>query len=341
MYKNKANLHQHSSPPLNLNYSSVTMTEGTETPPGLEALANHLGFTFVRKDTSSSISSVSGDSAVASEEAEEKKDEPTVTVPPGSKTSFTNIYKNEFDETWTAEKPDDLEPAEGKDTAGHAIVIRQQKSKDSRKKYEIHSIVVQSPLLKTALSEILDGYPGICCNLDRLIFTAPFEPFVHRWGSLLAYLEKEDLESEMIEHMGLLQEVLKKELGDTIKAFEDYVANGVLTHEHAWIVFQPDSVVISPSSVGGTIALRIKSGAYADGEKGKMYSMSCQRVDWNGKSFGWADEIVELQEFTGTQPIDGLSVFPLDFHPRKEEVKADLVERGKRFAALAGCHYRG
>ena len=138
------------------------MSEETSTPPGLEALANHLGYTFVKMDPSSSSSSANGDDAekvtkgVKSEVAEESKDgdektedkkdaDSAPSVPVGSLTSCANIYWNKGDDTWTAEEPKNTEPAEGKETIGHAIVLRQQKSSDSRKKYEIHSIVVQSP----------------------------------------------------------------------------------------------------------------------------------------------------------------------------------------------------
>ncbi|KAF2792135.1 P-loop containing nucleoside triphosphate hydrolase protein [Melanomma pulvis-pyrius CBS 109.77] len=207
------------------------MAENTRTPPGLEALANHLSFTL----------------------------------------------------------PQDTDPAESNDTARHAII-----------KYEIYSIIIQSPFLKNALSSILDGYLGMCCNMDRLIFNAPFEPFVHRWGALIAYIENHGLDEVTQEHMGLLHEVLKKEIGGTTKVFEDYVANGVLTHEHTWIVFQPDS----------TVALRLKSEAYVDGS-----------------------EYTELPEFSGAQPINKLPIFPLEFHPGKKKVKLDRTERGKRFAA--------
>ncbi|KAF2654956.1 ATPase [Lophiostoma macrostomum CBS 122681] len=343
------------------------MSEETSTPPGLEALANHLGYTFVKKDVSSSSSSDNGDatgsdskgspppppppgghrkrtktsdSDQSKKDKDEKDGDTEPPVPVGSLNSSANIYWNKDDDTWTSKEPEDTKPAEGKDTIGHAIVIRQQKSSDSRKKYEIHSIVVQSPSLKIALGDILEDYPGVCCNLDRLVFKAPFQPFVHRWGALLEYMEREDLETVTKEHMTLLHTVLKKELGDTIKAFEDYVTNGVVTYEHAWIIFQPQAVIVAPSGPGEIVAVRLKNGFYAETDDGNVYSMNCQRVDWNGKSFGWADEHVQLPEFIGVKPISELPIFPLAFHADQESVRLGLIERGKRFAALSGYHYR-
>lgn len=326
------------------------MAEGTETPPGLEALANHLGYTFVKKDTSSSASSSIGDLTVKLEKTEtlpteqEKQAHEAQSKPkvlPGSQNSFGSIYRKGHDDSWTSEEPADTAPAEGEDTIAHAVVLRQQKSKDSRKGYEIHSIVVQSTALKTALAEILDGYPGVFCNLDRLVFKAPFAPFVHRWGTFLEYMKKDELDFTTKEHITLLHEILRKELADTIKAFEDYVTNGIVTFEHAWIVFQPGTVVMSQSGAGEQIALRMKSGSYkVSDDDGNFFSLKCQCVDWNGTFFGWAEEYLKLPEFEGIQPINELQVFPLAFHPTIENTKQALIERGKRFAALSGYHYR-
>lgn len=328
------------------------MTGGTKTPPGLEALANHLGYTFVKKETSSSEGSTAGDSPTDPgvsktdpDENAEKDDSSKETseddVAPGSLTSSANIYRSSAEDSWTAKKPEDTEPAEGKDTIGHAVVLRQQKSKDSRKGYEIHSIVVQSPALKSALGEILDGYPGVFCNLDRLVFKAPFAPFIHRWGSIQEYLEKEGLDAVTKDHTTLLRDILQEELADTIKALRDYVKNGVVTYEHAWTVFQPGAVVLSSSGVGEQVALRLKSAAYEKTDQdGNFLGLKCQCVNWNGKSFGWSDEYVKLPEFEGIQAINELAVLPLAFHPKKEQLKQTLIERGKRFAALSGYHYR-
>lgn len=61
----------------------------------------------------------------------------------------------------TDKYPDNLdEAAENEITARYAILVRNKKSFDSRKKLEIDSIVVQSPLLKHVLGKVLKDYPG-------------------------------------------------------------------------------------------------------------------------------------------------------------------------------------
>ena len=120
------------------------------------------------------------------EEAKDGEEKEKPKVPVGSVGEAKNIYKGASDDdgnwTWVDKYPDDVEEAaENEETATFAVVVRNQKSNDSRKKLEAHSIIVQSPQIRTALAEIMADYPGVACELTRLEFEAPFKPFVHRW----------------------------------------------------------------------------------------------------------------------------------------------------------------
>jgi hypothetical protein len=71
-----------------------------------------------------------------------------------------NLYQK-LDGRWTDKYPDHIEEAVENDaTARYAILVRNKQSFDARKKLEIESIIVQSPLLKNILGEVLKDYPG-------------------------------------------------------------------------------------------------------------------------------------------------------------------------------------
>lgn len=167
-------------------------------------------------------------------------EEEKIDAPVGSVSEVKNIYKSSKDKdgnwTWVHKYPEDVEePAENPITDTYAVLVRNIKSPDGRKKLEAHSIVIQSPWLQKALGEvILKDYPGVACELKRLTFEAPFQPFVHRWVDLVEYMEKPDLDDKTREHLVILHDILKYEIGDSIKAFEDYVLNSVITFQHLW-----------------------------------------------------------------------------------------------------------
>lgn len=266
-------------------------------------------------------------------------------APEGSLSSYKNLYQGPQDNnkkwTWLDKEPEDVaEAAENEETAQHALITRLQKAEDSRKKFEIHSIIIQSPWLKAALAEILKGYPGVHCGLKRLVFEAPFEPFVHRWAKIEEWRKRKDLDDITAEHLGLLYNVLREELKDVIKTFEDYVQHGIVTYEHIWTIFQPGEVIFSDSHHGSVSALKFRSGKYVKTQCGMAYQLTADQVDWNGNYFGRSIERINIWEFLGTTSILGLSAFPISFHPHREKIEEVLIERGKKFEELAGCHYK-
>ncbi|ROV92000.1 hypothetical protein VSDG_07632 [Cytospora chrysosperma] len=279
------------------------------------------------------------------EDGADTPEEEKVNLPVGSVSEVKNIYKSSKDKdgnwTWVNQYPEDVaEPAENAITDTYAVLVRNIKSPDGRKKLEAHSIVIQSPWLQKALGAvILKDYPGVACELKRLTFEAPFRPFVHRWVALVEYMNQPDLDEKTKEHLVILYDILKYEIGDSIKAFEDYVLNGVITFEHLWMIFQPASIILAAHK-GPLSAFELEESEYMQTQCGKFLRLRADCVDYSGKGFGRHREPIDIPEFIGVKKIDGLNAFPLVFHENKEAVTAMLVKRGQIFESLAGHHYK-
>ncbi|KAJ8117800.1 hypothetical protein ONZ43_g4120 [Nemania bipapillata] len=242
--------------------------------------------------------------------------------------------------TWTATMPRDLdEAAENGETEKYAILIRNKKSYDSRKTLEIDSIVIQSPLLKNVLHGVLEGYPGVTTTLSRLIFSAPFKPFVHRRHQLNAAFSGES-DKDTKAHLSLLKDVLYSELGGVIAATEDYIKNKVATYEEIWTIFEPGCVVYA-SELGKPIAGRLVDGQFVNHQKfGPCFQLKCDTVDWDGSQFGYNQSQYFITPFEGTMAITDLECFPLSYHPDEQGMRERLISRGRQFEALAGYHYK-
>lgn len=267
-----------------------------------------------------------------------------VIAPTGSLSTVKNIYRSPKDAdgnwTWVDEYPVDAkEAAENEETEQYAVLVRNIKSPDSRKKLEAESIVIQSPWLKDALGDILKDYPGVACELKRLEFGAPFEPFVHRWVEFVAYMKKPSLNAKTKEHLEILHGILQYEIGHTLKAFEDYVVNGVITFGHLWMIFQPGSVILSPHN-GPLSAFELIETEYRENQCGKFLYLRSDCVDYSGKHFGRYSEGLQIPEFIGTKKITTLSAFPWAFHEQKEAIRTALIKRGQKFETLGGHHYK-
>lgn len=239
------------------------------------------------------------------------------------------------DVTWTDKYPSNLEePVENAETARHTLLVRKKKSKDIRKKLELDSIVVQSPLIKRCLASVLRDYPGVTTELERLEFEAPFEPFMHRWTGLeRAVLEEPDRETK--EHLMLLWKVLDNEFEETIKRTKDLVANGVMDYTALWTVFEPGTMVFTLIN-GQERVLRLRNGCYSCGS----YQLCCDFVQWDGERFGLASTTLLICQFRGTTPIIDLEAFPLAYHPKRGELESCLKTRGRTFETHCGYQYR-
>ena len=252
-----------------------------------------------------------------------------------------DLYQKKDEEgnwIWTDEYPQNLsDPVENSETAKYALLVRNIKCLDGKKKLQIQSIQVQSPLLRKALGMILVDYPGVTTSLEKLTFTPPFAPFVHRWLKLVEILDSME-EGEMKDHLTLLYEMLKEELKETISAKLDLVANGVIDFGYMWTIFEPGSLVYGTSNGYERI---YQLNSYQQGcDNGVPYlQLRCWCVDWDGDKFGSRNEYLINYSFPGTTKITRLPYYPVNFHPDKAKLETRLLQRGRIFESFKGFHY--
>ncbi|CAI7664928.1 unnamed protein product [Penicillium manginii] len=261
---------------------------------------------------------------------------------PGTLCGVHNVYQTKPDEneetSWSKELPETIvDPAEDAESAQYALIVRNVKCYNGRKSLSIHSIVIQSEFLKTFLGKVLEGYPGITVTLERLEFTAPFKPLVHRWEDFLKAREEEELDATTQEHVDLLHKILEEELRDILARKKDLIRNGVITHSLLWTLFEPDDVVIA------TVAGRRNAYLFVDDAincRTKAIILEVKYIEFDGDDFGYSDDRFEIPVFIGTTPITSLPAFPLRYHPDKEVIRESLIVRGRIWEQHKGYHYK-
>ncbi|KID74414.1 uncharacterized protein G6M90_00g083890 [Metarhizium brunneum] len=258
-----------------------------------------------------------------------------------SKTLFAK-YDEQGNRSWSDRKPDDFEEAaEGEETEKFAIIVRKQKPKDadSTKNLEIDSIIIQSPHLKKVLGDVFRGYPGIMTRLSRLKLKAPFECFLHRWEQFEAARDAEGQDPTAKEHLDLLYDIMKEELGDIINLRKDYFKNKSVTFDDLWTIFPPDCTVLGIKE-GKPVAALFKRGSYPQTPCGQEYNLECKIIDWDGVKMGWSSLKLQIPAFLGFANFSSLPCYPIEYCSNPEAIKETLRERGRRFESLAGFCYR-
>jgi len=274
---------------------------------------------------------------------------------PGTLPSIHCVYEDpDRPNKWSTQYPTRAEPpVEDAESAKHALVARYKLSANPSKSLDLHSIVVQSRLLKQSLARVLDGYPGITTSLERLEFKSPFECFVHRWDRLCAErddlirqlpngLEEGDMRAQAVTHLTLLCSTLEAELGSLIRENKDMVAHGVMRFEQIGTLFEPGCLVYHKSKANGNDRVyKLKTAKTTTINSGMVYQLDCQFVDFDGTAFGYNKTTINIAAFRGTKKITKFQAYPLEFHEHSEELKQSLVERGRLFEAYKGHHFVG
>ncbi|CAN9192681.1 unnamed protein product [Alternaria alternata] len=278
----------------------------------------------------------------------DKKDEEP--CEPGMKSGLKHLYSGKEDKKgrfqWQEEIPEDIgDPVENDETAKWALLVRNVKVYgDPRRVLSIHSVVVQSPLLKKLLAGVLKNYPGVTVGLNRLEFQGKFEPLIHRWAELQDAIAKlgDDTEDKRTTkaHAELLQEILTKEFKTMIDTSQDMKSKKVMTYEHLWTLFQPGATVFARQDGQETAMTLLETKYGVDCNGVPCFWLTCKYVDWDGAKFGSNKINLSISVYTGTRAITSLRVYPIEFHPEGEAIRARLIERGAKAETLAGPNYR-
>ncbi|KAF2996284.1 hypothetical protein E8E13_005109 [Curvularia kusanoi] len=293
---------------------------------------------------------INGDSATNGKQEQAKASEDSDQFDPGMKLGFKNLYSGKEDKKgrfqWQDTIPEDIgDPVENSETAKWALLVRNVKVyNDPRRVLSIHSIVVQSPLLKKLLAGVLKNYPGVTVGLNRLEFSGKFEPLIHRWAELQKAVsslgDTTEEQRTTKQHAELLQDILVKEFKTLIDTSQDMMSKRVMNFELLWTLYQPGATVVSRQD-GQETAMNLNTLRYGVDSKGcPCFWITGKYIDWDGTKFGTQKLNVCVPAFTGTRPISSLKAYPIDYHHDPAAVRERLIARGAKAEALAGSNYR-
>lgn len=70
-------------------------------------------------------------------------------------------------------------------------------------------------------------------------------------------------------------------------------------------------------------------------ESNGAFFLECYRYDFNGSQYGPVHNMFEIRRYEGLREIRSLPVYPLCFDPEYKTERAQLIQRGEKFMALA------
>lgn len=145
------------------------------------------------------------------------------------------------------------------------------------------------------------------------------------------------------QNLKVLVKYLDKDFAETKKTLYPLLENNMITFDLLWALYKPNIIVYAPTYNDNDQprAFRIE---YATRESSLMsgiwYSVEGRYLEYDGKAFGMGSMHADVPSFKGSRKISSLACYPIKYHKNVEELKAKLIERGKKFVALKGMNYR-
>ncbi|KAF7510858.1 hypothetical protein GJ744_005958 [Endocarpon pusillum] len=224
------------------------------------------------------------------------------------------------------------------DDSVYALIVRIQMNHDelASKRTKIHSIVVQSPIIKEKLKVAFRDFPNLSLDTAKTTFTSPFEPFVYRWKALNEELRTET-DDESRQHMRLLIDIIEPELREVLTSVEDFHLHNAISFAHLWAIFRPGILVCSILDKRECVFVLKQIPAYRSLPFGgdKFLSLVCQYIDWNGQRFVMKSHQLAITTYAGTIGVLDLGVGPFACLPDSASLRERLQKRGYLFQALA------
>ncbi|OLN97046.1 26S protease regulatory subunit 4-like protein 1 [Colletotrichum chlorophyti] len=244
---------------------------------------------------------------------------------------------------WMTDCPHDIDLTElnkidEDDEDGNPLIVRRRVNPSEKGTLiSIHSIEIRHAAARTALVNVFKPWDSLVHGVKYLTFFAPFHQFFWRWESFEKAVAEENDES-IKKILVTLRALVKRELAEAFAVSKELISHGVITFNYLWTLFPPGELIYSDDDRHDRFY--VLRSIYTDSDNAT--DLRLDYITWSSAdySFGTAMEEIPLLRFRGTRPITSLNAFPAKYLKDFEGMQNKLIQRGLKFANLAGTHYK-
>ncbi|KAJ6499691.1 P-loop containing nucleoside triphosphate hydrolase protein [Mycena vitilis] len=219
-----------------------------------------------------------------------------------------------------------------------AVIRHFDASEPEKEKVESTTVEVYSEHLRKTLAKVINTYPGISFTTEHICLTLPAECLYHYLVELKAEADTLQKGSVELEHLDILLNFIETQFAKTIEQVNNLRPQNLVSYDTLWTLFRPGTIIHSKIR-GYDRAFRLESYyTIACGKQAGFYQQGTY-MDCDGEEFGPNSETLKIPPFAGSAHISTLPFAPLEMRTRKDEIRAALMKRGKRFQTMRGqCH---
>ena len=256
----------------------------------------------------------------------------------GMRAEIQQLYRLDDRSLWNESIPDKTAAdVEASSYAQECALIVRREAHPITYQVALHSITVQSPLIRKVLDRTFRGFEGLNTQLKELTFKAPFHPFYYRWHRF-EKLREDEQDQETRDHLDLLYPVMRAEIMPHIEVMKDLTKNKVISFDYLWTIFAPSMEVYTILD-GQDRIMELTDSRYGANMGGELFTLECRYNDCDGTRFGYVSSSVDIDKFEGVKKIIDLDAFPSHLHPNVENLVNRLHARGAKLEQLNGFHH--
>ncbi|KAF8521951.1 P-loop containing nucleoside triphosphate hydrolase protein [Hysterangium stoloniferum] len=224
----------------------------------------------------------------------------------------------------------------------HVLVVR--RIINYKGQHQGTEVDIKSPVLCEVLQEINKGVEGL--KLNRSPPTADPNLFFYSHEGLKARYEeeisKEQPNETIVSDISVALQFVEEDHGGNIADFGRLVSHGEITYDLLWALFPPNTVAYHYHEMTEQdLLVIVRSVEYQKRPDDTLYlEVAADSICDDGKMFGMAKDMShDIDIFSGSRKIQDLTIFPVKYHPKADEIKKHAMSRGKKFVKMKGARY--
>ncbi|KAI0974342.1 P-loop containing nucleoside triphosphate hydrolase protein [Xylaria arbuscula] len=204
---------------------------------------------------------------------------------------------------------------------------------------------IRSPFAKQAIRDVIKSYPGVNINsTGKIVLFGTPRCLFHYRTELSAYADSHP-DKRVRKHVRFCLKYMKRTLSREIHSFSANVEQCIdqpgLEERDLWLVFKPGTLVAIKER--GTVQVaRVTSIEWLVVKfpvENAQWHLSAENISCNADNFRLEGTRRILKHYEGVKAFVEQEIYPLEHHPRCPQIRAEALERGRRFISMVGIHH--
>ncbi|KAL1839234.1 hypothetical protein VTJ49DRAFT_1712 [Mycothermus thermophilus] len=215
-------------------------------------------------------------------------------------------------------------------------VVRNYTSNDE---YDSTGIYINPQPLRQLLYDILGSYPDDPVNLEEQYIESPYRSLFHYRKEIEEEGTKRFAEDpESLSQLQLLLGWISTHFASDIAASERCRSQKVIAYDQLWTMFKPGTVVYC-KLLGQNRAFRVDRYYYDTSVTSPCLTLSSSYIDFDGERLGKRPIDLAIPMYQGMVQLNDLACVPLDMLDDADDVREELLARGRKFEGFVGQHF--